>query len=155
MVFSYIYGVGRTIRDLQMMTNKTVSYFWYATWLVITPILTVAIFVNMALNYGPASYDGQRLPDWAQGVGWLTALSSILAIPGYFVYYLAAHTKGSFAQRLSQGLSPTAAWGPAEEECRAHWERYCAQHPLRHRLLHPNSSTASLSLPEIVPLGRP
>ncbi|XP_042859910.1 sodium- and chloride-dependent glycine transporter 2-like [Penaeus japonicus] len=41
MVFSYIYGVGRTIRDLQMMTNKTVSYFWYATWLVITPILTV------------------------------------------------------------------------------------------------------------------
>ncbi|XP_037798606.1 sodium- and chloride-dependent glycine transporter 2-like [Penaeus monodon] len=155
LVFSFIYGVGRTIRDLQMMTNKTVSYFWYATWLVITPVLTVAIFVNMVLNYGPASYDGRRLPDWAQGIGWLTAFASILAIPGYFVYFLAVHTKGSVAQRLAQGLSPTAAWGPAEEECRAHWERYCAQHPLRHRLLHPNSSRAALSLPEIVPLGRP
>lgn len=155
LVFSFIYGVGRTIRDLQMMTNKTVSYFWYATWLVITPVLTVAIFVNMVLNYGPASYDGRRLPDWAQGVGWLTACASILAIPGYFVYYLAVHTKGSVAQRLAQGLSPTAAWGPAEEECRAHWERYCALHPLRHRLLHPNSSGAALSPPETVPLGRP
>ncbi|XP_037798466.1 sodium- and chloride-dependent GABA transporter ine-like [Penaeus monodon] len=104
LVFSFIYGVGRTIRDLQMMTNKTVSYFWYATWLVITPVLTVAIFVNMVLNYGPASYDGRRLPDWAQGIGWLTAFASILAIPGYFVYFLAVHTKGSVAQ-VSSGSS--------------------------------------------------
>ncbi|XP_042874659.1 sodium- and chloride-dependent glycine transporter 2-like, partial [Penaeus japonicus] len=44
LVFGYSYGVGRLIRDIQMMTGKVVPYFWYITWLAVTPsVLAVSV----------------------------------------------------------------------------------------------------------------
>ncbi|XP_042864153.1 sodium-dependent noradrenaline transporter-like [Penaeus japonicus] len=138
-VFSYIYGAGRTVRDLQMMTKKTVGIFWYVAWISITPLLLLFIFINSMASMTPVSYHDVILPSWAQRVGWLSALASFAGVPAYIIYYFLT-SQGSFSKRLLTGIMPTSRWGPALEEHKAAWVDYVTSHPLRHRLLHPRFS---------------
>ncbi|XP_042870734.1 sodium-dependent dopamine transporter-like [Penaeus japonicus] len=136
-IFSYIYGVGRTLQDLQLMLRSRVSYAWWITWLA-TPFMVLSFFLNAALNHTGAGYRGQAFPTWAQGVGWLISFSSIQFIPLYFLYYFCFRTAGSFKQRLKSCLSPSPAWGPAQESHREEWMQHRHKHPLRSRFLHPD-----------------
>ncbi|XP_042223469.1 sodium- and chloride-dependent glycine transporter 2-like isoform X3 [Homarus americanus] len=138
LIFGLIYGAGRTVRDLQIMTTEKVSYYWYVVWLAAAPTVLLLIFINTMVSNAPASYRGEAFPGWAQGIGWLTALVSMLAIPIYFFYYLTCASSGSLSQRMECGLQPAESWGPAVESHREEWETLCKQQPLRHRLLHPD-----------------
>ncbi|XP_037777340.1 sodium- and chloride-dependent GABA transporter 1-like [Penaeus monodon] len=138
-VFSYIYGAGRTVRDLQMMTKKAVGMFWYIAWIFVTPLLLLFIFINSMASMTAVSYRDVIFPSWAQSVGWLSALASFAGGPAYGIYYFLA-SKGSFSKRLVTGITPTSNWGPALEEHKAAWVEYVRSHPLRHRLLHPRFS---------------
>ncbi|XP_050739011.1 sodium- and chloride-dependent GABA transporter 1-like isoform X2 [Eriocheir sinensis] len=156
-VFGFIYGAGRTVRDLQMMTGERISYFWYGAWLVVTPLGIIFIFINTVVSNAPASYRGEVLPDWAQGIGWLTAVTSMAAVPAYVIYYLTCGTTGSPCKRLQTGFTPKDSWGPANESHREEWLALCRQEPLRHRLLHPDLSfpRPRPSAYEAVPLKSP
>ena len=44
------------------------------------------VFVFSVVKYEPLVYMDYRYPAWGQGIGWLMALSSIIAIPGYAIY---------------------------------------------------------------------
>ncbi|XP_069945488.1 sodium- and chloride-dependent GABA transporter 1-like isoform X1 [Cherax quadricarinatus] len=138
LVFSFIYGAGRTVRDLQMMTSERIGYYWYAVWLLVTPLVLLLIFINIMVSNAPASYRGEVFPGWVQALGWFSALVSIVAVPAYFVYYITCASRGTLTQRVSTGLQPSKRWGPLEESYRKEWEVFCLQHPLRHRLLHPD-----------------
>ncbi|XP_042223468.1 sodium- and chloride-dependent GABA transporter 1-like isoform X2 [Homarus americanus] len=98
LIFGLIYGAGRTVRDLQIMTTEKVSYYWYVVWLAAAPTVLLLIFINTMVSNAPASYRGEAFPGWAQGIGWLTALVSMLAIPIYFFYYLTCASSGSLSQ---------------------------------------------------------
>nr|XP_027208814.1 sodium- and chloride-dependent glycine transporter 2-like [Penaeus vannamei] len=137
LVFGYSYGVGRLIRDIQMMTGKVVPYFWYVTWLAITPSVLAFIFVNIFARSSPVSYRGVELPAWAQALGWVIAGTSMLTAPLYALSFLVCGSSGSFHKRLSTGLGPSDDWGPGLERFRTLWAEYCSRNPLRHRLLHP------------------
>ncbi|XP_071534342.1 sodium-dependent proline transporter-like [Panulirus ornatus] len=143
LVFAFLYGAGRTVQDLQIMTGERISLYWYITWLVIAPVILLLIFVNTMVSMAPASYRGEPFPWWAQGLGWLSALLSMLAVPAYFLYYLSCGSRGNLSKRLKSGVTPLETWGPTIESHREEWEALCKQQPLRHRLLHPD-----LSLPE-------
>ncbi|XP_063885612.1 sodium- and chloride-dependent GABA transporter 1-like isoform X2 [Scylla paramamosain] len=140
LVFGFIYGAGKTVRDLQMMTGERVNYFWYGSWLVVTPLGILFIFINTVVSSAPASYRGQELPGWAQSIGWLTAVTSMAAVPLYIVYYLTCGSKGNPCKRLKTGFTPKESWGPASESHREEWLALCRQEPLRNRFLHPDLS---------------
>ena len=44
------------------------------------------VFVFSVVKYEPLVYMNYRYPSWGEGIGWLMALSSIIAIPGYAIY---------------------------------------------------------------------
>ncbi|XP_047490110.1 sodium- and chloride-dependent glycine transporter 2-like [Penaeus chinensis] len=137
LVFGYSYGVGRLIRDIQMMTGKVVPYFWYITWLAITPSVLAFIFVNIFARSSPVSYRGVEFPAWAQALGWVIAATSMLTAPLYALSFLVCGSSGSFHKRLSTGLRPSDDWGPGQERFKSLWSEYCSRNALRHRLLHP------------------
>ncbi|XP_076054339.1 sodium- and chloride-dependent GABA transporter 1-like [Oratosquilla oratoria] len=136
-VFSYIYGAGRVVRDIQFMTQKPVHFFWYFMWLVATPSTLMFIFFNTIINNTPVSYRDYVFPEWAQAIGWMTSITSMLAIPIYAIFYFIYKAKGSLSKRLETSLAPTESWGPYMEDNRTRWFDYCSAHPLLHRLLHP------------------
>ncbi|XP_037777273.1 sodium- and chloride-dependent glycine transporter 2-like isoform X2 [Penaeus monodon] len=148
-IFSYFYGAGRTVQDLQLMIGRRIGYGWWGTWLVVTPLVLLGILMNTVLNQSGAGYRGQTFPTWAQSTGWVIALTSIQFIPTYFLYYFCFRTAGSFKQRIKSCLSPSAAWGPAHPSHREEWMQHRLKYPLRHRLLHPNLCAENTSPPDM------
>lgn len=97
----------------------------------LTPsVLPQFIFVTTLVYNTPVSYRHHDFPDWAQGLGWLSALASLLLMPGYAIYLL-ARTPGSLRERLGATSRPAADWGPALDDHRAEWEQYKAKNPPR------------------------
>lgn len=60
-------------------------------------------------------------------------------------YFLSAFSLSLSLQRIAACLSPSPAWGPAEERHRQEWTQHRLKHPLRHRLLHPGLCAAEPS----------
>lgn len=134
-VFAYIYGGGRVVRDLEMMTSRPVSPFWYLTWVAVTPLLLLCILLNIVETTGRIHFRDYVFPFWSAGVGWFISFLPLLAIPVYMVYYLLT-AKGDVPKRLKSGINPSPAWGPALEEDKQAWLEYVALHPLQHHRLH-------------------
>ncbi|XP_047474299.1 sodium- and chloride-dependent glycine transporter 1-like [Penaeus chinensis] len=136
-IFSYIYGAGRTVQDFQLMTKSRIGYGWWIALLVVTPVVLI-IFVSSMMNLSNATYQGHTFPTWAQSIGWVIALSSLLLIPTYFLYFFFFRTAGSLKQRMKTCLSPSPTWGPALPSHREEWVQLRLRYPLRHRFLHPD-----------------
>ncbi|XP_016296840.1 sodium- and chloride-dependent GABA transporter ine isoform X2 [Sinocyclocheilus anshuiensis] len=101
----WLYGVKRLSSNLLEMTGKRPSIFFRVCWWVICPVLITVILVFSVIQFKPARYEDYIYPPWAQGVGWLIALASIIWIP-----LAAVHTlwllPGSFTERLKKSITP-------------------------------------------------
>lgn len=141
-VFGFIYGAGRVVRDFQLMMRCQLPYFWYAAWVVVTPSLLLFIFINTLASNTLVSYRGEVFPDWVQGIGWCTAFVSMAAIPIYMAHYIISNNQGSIYKSICNGLRPTENWGPALAQHKQEWLKQCsiadATHPT-HRLMYPKS----------------
>lgn len=146
--FAHVYGVGRVFRDLEMMMQRPLSFFFYLTWTYATPIILLITFISNIITIGgeKLQYGDYVFPDWAIGLGWATALFSALAIPIYSIIYLIL-AKGTFSKRCRMAVTPAPEWGPALETDRAEWEEYCRTHPLPHRYYHPNADCSRVKRP--------
>ena len=104
-------GVKRLSDNLYEMTGRRANIFFRVCWLIIAPVLiTVSLFFNnifsrkilnrycsfshlttfvlwqvilifSIIQFKPARYEDYVFPPWAQGVGWVIALASIIWIP--------------------------------------------------------------------------
>lgn len=101
----WLYGVKRLSSNLVEMTGKPPSIFFRVCWWVICPALVTIILVFSVIQFKPARYESYEYPAWAQGVGWMIALASIIWIP-----LAALHTlwvlPGSFTQKLKKSITP-------------------------------------------------
>ncbi|KAI2665062.1 Sodium-dependent dopamine transporter [Labeo rohita] len=77
----WLYGVKRLSSNLEEMTGKRPNIFFRVCWWVICPVLITVILVFSVIQFKPARYENYVYPPWAQGVGWLIALASIIWIP--------------------------------------------------------------------------
>ncbi|XP_073695831.1 sodium- and chloride-dependent GABA transporter ine [Garra rufa] len=101
----WLYGVKRLSSNLVEMTGKRPNIFFRVCWWFICPVLITVILVFSVIRFKPARYEDYVYPPWAQGVGWLIALASIIWIP-----LAAVHTlwvlPGSFTERLKKSITP-------------------------------------------------
>ncbi|KAL2095058.1 hypothetical protein ACEWY4_009777 [Coilia grayii] len=101
----WVFGVGRLSDSLIEMTGKPPAMFFKVCWWIICPLLTGVILIFSVIEFKPARYEHYVYPAWAQGVGWIIALASIIWIP-----LAAIHTlwvlPGSFKERIRRSLTP-------------------------------------------------
>uniref|UniRef100_A0A671LAB7 Transporter n=1 Tax=Sinocyclocheilus anshuiensis TaxID=1608454 RepID=A0A671LAB7_9TELE len=116
-IFLVLTGVKRLSSNLLEMTGKRPSIFFRVCWWVICPVLITVTWIGVILvfsviQFKPARYEDYIYPPWAQGVGWLIALASIIWIP-----LAAVHTlwllPGSFTEVL-YSLSVYASEGKCQ-----------------------------------------
>ncbi|XP_016389719.1 sodium-dependent dopamine transporter-like [Sinocyclocheilus rhinocerous] len=111
----WLYGVKRLSSNLLEMTGKRPSIFFRVCWWVICPVLITVILVFSVIQFKPARYEDYVYPAWAQGVGWLIALASIIWIP-----LAAVHTlwllPGSFTERLKKSITPFSLDDDSEQK---------------------------------------
>ncbi|XP_059207829.1 sodium- and chloride-dependent GABA transporter ine [Centropristis striata] len=103
----WCYGVTRLSDNLEEMTGKRANIFFRICWLIVAPLLIAVILIFSVIQFKPARYGDYVFPPWAQGVGWVIAMGSIIWIPLGAVHTLWV-LPGSFMQRLKLSIRPYA-----------------------------------------------
>ncbi|XP_058483268.1 sodium- and chloride-dependent GABA transporter ine [Solea solea] len=101
----WCYGVKRLSDNLEVMTGKRANIFFRLCWLIIAPVLIAVILIFSIIQFKPARYEDNVFPPWAQGVGWVIALASIIWIPLGAIHTLWV-LPGSFTQKLKLSITP-------------------------------------------------
>ncbi|XP_071946467.1 sodium- and chloride-dependent glycine transporter 1-like [Antedon mediterranea] len=111
-VISYLYGTGRFLDEIKVMVGFRPRIYWRACWMIVTPVLLIAIIVFTFVYYTPVTYSGYEYPVWAEVVGWILSCSSFIVIPIYAAIAV-YREEGPILSRISMLMKPTENWGPA------------------------------------------
>ncbi|XP_037604263.1 sodium- and chloride-dependent GABA transporter ine [Sebastes umbrosus] len=115
----WLYGVKRLSDNLEEMTGKRPNIFFRLCWQIVAPVLITVILIFSIIQFKPARYEDYVFPPWAQGVGWLIAMGSIIWIPLGVLHTLWV-LPGSFMQKLKLSITPNAL---NEKSKTAYYER--------------------------------
>ncbi|XP_076457390.1 sodium- and chloride-dependent glycine transporter 1-like [Babylonia areolata] len=120
-VLAWVYGTERFFDDIQLMLGKRPGKIWAISWKYVAPIALTVILIFTCVNFNATKYGDYVFPGWADGVGLLLTLSSILAIPGVALLKVVMEMRrsgGSFLQSARKLTKPLPEWGPALKEHR-------------------------------------
>ncbi|XP_018565623.1 sodium- and chloride-dependent GABA transporter 1 [Anoplophora glabripennis] len=83
---SWAFGVNRFYDGIKEMIGYYPISWWKFCWTVTTPFICVSVFIFNLVQWAPVKYLNYEFPLWAHLFGWVTALTSMLCIPGYMIY---------------------------------------------------------------------
>ncbi|KAJ2952014.1 hypothetical protein O0L34_g4274 [Tuta absoluta] len=113
---SWSYGVDRALTDLATMgmkLNKFQRFFWKACWSYVVPIGSLAVLGFIFSDWKSPSYENYVFPWFANMLGWMVGISTIILFPvgvGWALYH------GYKGKKL---FTPTEAWKPALQSLEA------------------------------------
>ncbi|XP_055347803.1 sodium- and chloride-dependent taurine transporter-like [Paramacrobiotus metropolitanus] len=81
----YAYGADRFYDDIEQMIGFRISPWCKFCWKYVTPVVCAGIFIFSLVTWSPMEYSDINyvFPAWAEGLGWMMALASMICIPGY------------------------------------------------------------------------
>ncbi|UYV60163.1 SLC6A7 [Cordylochernes scorpioides] len=107
---AWIYGLNRFSSNIKDMIGVSPNIYWKSMWVFITPATLIGILIFLWITYTPASYGDYVFPEWANALGWLMALASVILIPIFAAYEVFKNIRSG--EPLSDLLRPTEDWGP-------------------------------------------
>ncbi|KAL8566526.1 hypothetical protein ACOMHN_009740 [Nucella lapillus] len=120
-VLSWVYGTERFFDDIQLMLGKRPGKIWSISWKFVAPIALAVILIFTCVNFNATKYADYPFPGWADVIGLMLTLSSILAIPGVALFKVLMEKRtngGSLWQCARKLTKPLPEWGPALKEHR-------------------------------------
>uniref|UniRef100_A0A3Q3M7T1 Transporter n=1 Tax=Mastacembelus armatus TaxID=205130 RepID=A0A3Q3M7T1_9TELE len=102
---AWVYGVDNFYDGIEDMIGYRPNPWMKWSWMIITPVLCMGCFVFSLVKYKPLTYNKvYEYPDWAIGLGWCLALSSMICIPMVMVIKI-LQSEGPLIE-LMQPLDP-------------------------------------------------
>ncbi|XP_073431098.1 sodium- and chloride-dependent taurine transporter [Dendrobates tinctorius] len=103
---AWVYGADKLYDNIEDMIGYRPGLWMKWSWCGITPLLCVGCFIFSLAKYTPLTYNKYyTYPDWAIGLGWALALSSMLCIP-LVVVYKVVRAEGSLIERIKLVTAP-------------------------------------------------
>ncbi|XP_029027340.1 sodium- and chloride-dependent GABA transporter 2-like [Betta splendens] len=100
LALAWLFGTERLYDIIKDMTGVYANPFFKICWRYLTPLVSLSTFICSLVKYRPLTFNRWYVyPDWAYGLGWVLALSSILLVPGSALYKLGAGS-GTLSQRF-------------------------------------------------------
>ncbi|KAJ7379137.1 hypothetical protein OS493_017635 [Desmophyllum pertusum] len=102
------WGVGtETLADMiEKMIGKRPNIFFLICWKYISPIATLVIILASLAQWGGISYNKVPYPGWAEFLGWMLAIASMIMVPIFAIVQYYYSTGSSVADRLKSLLIP-------------------------------------------------
>uniref|UniRef100_UPI003AB0A346 sodium- and chloride-dependent GABA transporter 2-like n=1 Tax=Centroberyx gerrardi TaxID=166262 RepID=UPI003AB0A346 len=102
----WAFGADKLCDSIEDMAGQRPCFLFRLCWRYFTPLLCLVCFICFFLDFQPlTSGRGYVYPDWAYGLGWASALCSILLVPLWAGARLCL-TAGGLRQRLSALCRP-------------------------------------------------
>ncbi|XP_044156385.1 sodium- and chloride-dependent taurine transporter [Bufo gargarizans] len=103
---AWVYGADKFYDNIEDMIGYRPGPWMKWSWCVITPLLCLGCFIFSLAKYTPLTYNKYyTYPDWAIGLGWFLALSSMMCIPLVMVYKI-MRSEGSLIERIKLVKAP-------------------------------------------------
>ena len=99
----WVYGTGRFSQDVEKMVGYKPCLWWRICW-VCVPFLMAGLFIFFCYQWSGLSLGEYKYPIWAEVIGWLIALSSMLFVPGVAIYQLLWNSSGPILEVRSHAL---------------------------------------------------
>ncbi|XP_078268182.1 sodium- and chloride-dependent neutral and basic amino acid transporter B(0+)-like [Rhinoraja longicauda] len=122
---SWIYGINRFIKDIEMMIGEKNWLFWLwwrVCWLFISPCLLLAILSWSSASFAPPAYGSIQYSVQATTLGWCMITFCIMWIPIIAIVRVARAEGFTLWQKVSAACTSASDWGPYLEQHRG--ERY-------------------------------
>ncbi|XP_048247492.1 sodium-dependent proline transporter-like [Haliotis rufescens] len=104
-VVSWIYGIRRISRDVEMMIGKPLSMPIKILWAFVTPAILIITFILTLLRYQPPTYGKYEFPSYASTIGWFLAVLPLLPIPVYMVIAVRKHMATNSLKKVTDTYS--------------------------------------------------
>ncbi|XP_078529842.1 sodium- and chloride-dependent GABA transporter 2-like isoform X2 [Lissotriton helveticus] len=102
----WVYGADKFYDNIEHMIGYRPLLVIKYCWRFVTPAVCLATFLFSVIKYTPLTYDKTYVyPWWANAVGWMLTISSVICIPLWSIYKFYS-IKGSLTERLHQLTSP-------------------------------------------------
>jgi len=88
-LMAWIYGSDEFNKDLMSMglyQQRFIKMYWNISWKFTSPFLLIFVFIFSLINYEPARDGSYIFPSWANAVGWLVAIVSVLVTIPFGTY---------------------------------------------------------------------
>uniref|UniRef100_A0A1I8GGY3 Transporter n=1 Tax=Macrostomum lignano TaxID=282301 RepID=A0A1I8GGY3_9PLAT len=90
--FAWFFGIFRLREKMKMVIGHAPPIIWQICVTVLCPLSCFGVLAFSVLEFKPLIYTRStappyKYPDWAQALGAMLALSSVVAIPIYAIYY--------------------------------------------------------------------
>ncbi|XP_072029633.1 sodium-dependent noradrenaline transporter-like [Amphiura filiformis] len=103
---SWFYGLNNFTADVKEMVGFSPGPWWRFCWKISAPLfLTLILLVGLILS-APLTLDDYVYPTWANVIGWLLTISSMILVPFYAVYELVNAKGGSFKEKFVYSITP-------------------------------------------------
>ncbi|XP_068083470.1 sodium- and chloride-dependent glycine transporter 1-like [Anabrus simplex] len=106
-IMLWIYGSKNFKRDVEFMIERPLHWLWMFILKYITEFVLLFIFIATLIFYTRVSYNNIEYPDWAVAVGWMTAVISMILIPGFAIYQL-IKTPGTCKEMIGEAAKQQA-----------------------------------------------
>ncbi|XP_077288856.1 sodium- and chloride-dependent glycine transporter 1-like [Arctopsyche grandis] len=107
---AWCYGASKALDDLNYMGMKLGCFlrgYWWLVWTILTPVACVAVFIFSMIQKERASYEDYIFPAWADAIGWMIGLSTIVPMPlGLLWIVFKKKVRGKAL------ITPTEEWAP-------------------------------------------
>jgi len=122
-IISYVYGINNYLADLKHIVGfdpaNWLRYPFVFMYSVLSPLLILVILISSWATHESLESGGYLYPDWANAVGWIIAMTAILAVPlvakAQIIWKVfMVHSSETWPDRLSltmdELLKPTNEW---------------------------------------------
>ncbi|CAH0407507.1 unnamed protein product [Chilo suppressalis] len=107
---SWSYGINRAMEDLALMKMKfhpVLSFYWKSVWTVFVPVGSISILIFIFTSWESPSYGDYKFPWFADMLGWLVGLSTLILFPVGVCWAIYAGYRGK------ELFTATPKWKPA------------------------------------------
>ncbi|XP_034937578.1 sodium- and chloride-dependent glycine transporter 1-like [Chelonus insularis] len=109
---AWCYGCNKflgNISEMQMPFGILVNGYWWLSWMFLTPITCVGVFIYQLSKFESGYYNAYVYPKWADMIGILIGLATLAPLPLYFLYCLWKGPRDMSLFRLTDN------WGPSQK----------------------------------------
>ncbi|KAG1705088.1 Sodium- and chloride-dependent glycine transporter 2 [Nymphon striatum] len=114
-------GLKRFCNDIYFMLGIKPGMYWKVAWLFFAPIILSLIFIYSMVSHEPLKYGDYDYPGWADGLGWILALVSMLQVPIWAIIMVLRQDAPTLRQKLFMAMQPTDEWGPSDSSLKEDW----------------------------------